>query len=188
MLDTYLGVAVATALGGLVIPIPEEAVLLLVGYGTATGLTTFWPTIVVCWLSLLCSDFIIFSLSRHGSRLLFRVQNRISQTKFHTYEEHMKLHAGKTIFVLRFTPGLRLLSMLLAGSRHIKTRTFIYADALALSIYVPLAIFIGFHFHANLTRIITQVQAVRHALSLIAVLIVGILIVLFVRKRFFTNS
>ncbi len=94
----------------------------------------------------------------------------------------MMRHSGKGIFALRFVVGLRFFAPLLAGSLKIKWEKFFFYNLMALFVYVPLIIFLGYHFHNNLLAIISGVELVRHVIFAVVLVLGGYLIAILHRK------
>lgn len=185
---SYLGIALFVAGGGYVIPIPEEIFLLLIGYLAAADFVNIWISLGVCFVMILLSDFFVYNLAAHGSRLLLGYQAKVKPEKMNKYEALMREHAGKTIFLLRFVFGVRFLSILIAGSLRVKPKLFLTADFLALLIYVPALIFVGFHFHNSFTVLVTTVEGVRRLFSFITLVTLAIMITFYIRHRFLNSK
>jgi membrane protein DedA with SNARE-associated domain len=179
---SYVGIFVLLSLGGYAVPLPEEVLLLLVGYMAATGFINLWVALAVSIAGVLTGDFVLFALARHHSHYIEKFQHRLSPRLFQRYRGLLEVHPGKTIFVLRFIVGLRFLGPVVSGSVGISQRVYQTYDALAVAVYVPLFIFLGFHFQADLTSLLTRVVLVRHFVTLAVVGLVGIVISLWVHR------
>jgi membrane protein DedA with SNARE-associated domain len=94
-----------------------------------------------------------------------------------------KEHVGRTIFLSRFIVGLRFFGPVFAGMMKAPWRVFLTYHLLAMSIYVPFFVFIGYHFHRSFLRVLTQVEFVKHIVFTILLVIIGTVIVHHTRKR-----
>jgi membrane protein DedA with SNARE-associated domain len=184
---SYLGIFVVMVLAGHLVPLPEEILLLLVGYAAASGLFNVYAITIVAALGIVTGDNILYWLSLHGNYYIEKLKKRIKPEKLDFYEKLIKSHAGKTIFVSRFIVGMRFLAPLLAGSLKVKKRTFQFFNSLAVAIYVPFIIFLGYHFHNDFIEVVIKVKFFRHLIFLALLTILGLLISLFVTKKFLRN-
>ena len=182
---SYFGIFVIGALVGYLIPFPEEIFLLVVGYIAGTGLYNLYLATLFAILGVLTGDNILFWLSRYKlSGIVDKVNKQLDKHKIMKYRHLMKEHIGKTIFTLKFIVGLRIFSPFLAGSMKVKWRIFQLFNLLAVLIYIPILVFLGFHFHNKLALVITGVELVRHLIFLLVLLLIGFLISVFVKNKY----
>ncbi|MFH0987998.1 MAG: DedA family protein [Parcubacteria group bacterium] len=184
----YLGLFIILAFVGFLIPFPEEIVLLAIGYLAAIGNNVIWYVLAVALLGVFCGDCLIFFLAGHGSRLINFMTGRLAPKKMAKYEALFHKNAPHAIMAMRFIPGLRIISPIMAAAHHVKWQVFIISDIIALFIYVPLYTFIGYFFHQNLALIFSRVMIMRHYVFVATLMVVLIGICLFVRKRFSNNK
>ncbi len=173
---SYAGIYLFGASIGLLLPVPEEIFLILLGYLAGSGLL-FGNLYFACVLALcgvMTGDLAIYLLARGGRQGTKFMQGRLKEEALHRYEELFKEHQSKVVFALRFLPGLRSLSALLAGSHGMGFRRFIMLDLLAVLIQVPAYFFLGYHFHSAVTKVLSRVEFAKRA----AILILAVLAVL----------
>lgn len=185
---SYLGIFVIISFGGIVIPLPEEVLLLLVGYVSALGYSALLPAILVGIAGVLAGDSALYALSRSQNRYIAFITSRLNPARLARYQEQMKLHTGKTLFLLRFVVGLRFFGPIVAGVMQITWLKFIFFDTLAALIYVPFFVLLGYHFQSRIVWLIGTVEVVRHALFLGLAFLIGIIISYGVLKKFFNGS
>lgn len=181
---SYFGTFVLMVLSGHLVPVPEEVVLLLVGYASGIGLSNVYFTAVFAMLGVIVGDSMLFYLSRHGNRYVEKLKNRIAPQKLAKYERMMSAHAGKTIFASRFIVGMRFFSPILAGMLKIKWRTFLAWNIPAIIIYVSFFIFLGYHFNTDIARLITEVKLARHIIFILLITVIGLILSYFIGKKF----
>ena len=182
---SYFGIFVLVALSGYVLPIPEEISLLIAGYIAGAGFNNVYITLIPAIFGVLVGDNVLFWLSRfQGSKLIDKLRGKVRKHEIMKYKALMRHHMGKTIFILRFVVGLRFFGPFLAGSMKTKWRIFQIYNLLAVLIYVPIIVFLGYHFHNKLAVVITEVEIVRHLIFIVFLAVVGYMISLFVRKKF----
>jgi len=182
---SYLGILVIGALVGYLIPLPEEIFLLVVGYIAGTGAYNVYAATIFAILGVLAGDNILFFLSKYNaSKIVGKLIKRLNKHEIMKYKHLMKKHIGKTIFTLKFIVGLRIFSPFLAGSMRVKWRIFQFYNFLAVAVYIPILVFLGYHFHNKIAIVITSVEIVRHLIFVLALMVVGVLISIFIKKKY----
>lgn len=185
---SYFGIFLSVSLAGYIIPLPEEVMLLLAGYIAGFGFNLY-AVVLAAILGVLTGDSVLFWLSRYeGSKLVEKLKRRVDKHELNKYRNLMKEHIGKTIFILRFVVGLRFLSPFLAGSMKIKWKKFLFYNTLAAIVYVPIVVFLGYHFHNQLVALVTSFEIARHIIFLLFLAVIGILISVFLKKKFYTHG
>ncbi len=144
-----------------IIPIPEELVLILVGYFAGYGFAEFDKILVIGVIGVLIGDNLLFLISKHSSYYINKVKTLMPK-KFAKYEKHMKKHMGKTIFLLRFVVGLRFLSPVIAGSAKVNNFKFFLFDFFAVIIFVPVFLYLGYNFSAVISIIINKILLIKN--------------------------
>jgi len=182
---SYFGIVISLAFSGYIVPLPEEIVLLLVGYLAGFGFFDIYWALAMSVLGVFLGDAIVFWLGLKGGGLMGRIKSRMRPDKIARYEEFMRRHAGRSIFLLRFVVGLRFLSPLFAVSLGIKFSKFQFYDFLAIMIYVPIVVFLGYAFHQNISLLIGKAQAVRHVVFTVLEVGVGVIIGFAAHNLFF---
>ncbi|MEI6398988.1 MAG: DedA family protein [Pseudomonadota bacterium] len=182
------GVILAVLLAcGFGLPLPEDVTLVAGGILASRDIIDFKFTVAVCMVGVLAGDGTIFFLgSRYGKRLrrakffsLVLPEKRDAAVK-----SIFDKYGDKVIFMARFMPGLRTPLFFATGSYHVPFWKFFMLDGLAALISVPLWVYVGYLFGANLEeleRVMRHAQAgIFLGLGLITVFFVG---VYFLKKR-----
>ena len=180
---SYGGIFLITFFSGYIIPVPEEIVLLSVGYLSSVGVIHLGPAVIVSLLAIFASDCVLFYLAWHHNRYTERLKARLEQSWLAKSRLCSREHISRTIFLLRFVIGFRFVGPVLAGSLHTRWLTFILADLSALLISVPIFIFLGFHFNASFVSLVTRVEATRHLIFIVVMIIISLLIARFVHRK-----
>ncbi len=128
---------------GLGLPIPEELVLLVLGYLSAYDILTPVYALMTSFVAILVSDNLGYCIGRYNKKF---IQRFISKQRFMLAKEHMKQHGKKTLFLSRFICGLRVLFPIVAGSVGIPWKTFILIDLSAVLILIPTFFSLGYYF------------------------------------------
>jgi membrane protein DedA with SNARE-associated domain len=175
---SYLGIFGVSLLANMIIPVPEEVVLLAFGYLAGTGVVNGFILVPIIIGGLLISDSILYYLSKKGDRFITWLYNKFFSKRLDDKKEWLLLHIEKVIFFSRFLIQLRFLGPFLAGQAKVKWRTFLTYELSALVIYVPLLIWIGSYFRNRVKFIISGIGAIRNAV----LIFVGILFLVFISK------
>lgn len=181
---SYLGIFLWFLFTQLVVimPIPEEAVLLSIGYVSATGVWNPFISGPIAMGTLLLADNIFYFLARSGNRYVRRVTGKSDSSLRQRAESGMKRNMPKTLFGLTFVPRLRFFGPILAGALRVRWWVFLIVDASAVFIFVAIYVSIGFFFHNSLVALFKNLAAFQHALVIGAIVVIAI-IVAFVAKR-----
>jgi len=171
----YLALFSVLILAGVGFLLPEEITLLGGGFLVYGGFSNLIITILVCFLGITIGDFIIFSLGRKWGNDIIKHRYLacfISEKRLNRAKKFFKGHGMKTVFIARFVPGFRAVTFATAGTLKMKVSHFITINSLAAMISVPLLVFIGYLFGANIDLI---VKVVTRADALIIISITSVI-------------
>jgi membrane protein DedA with SNARE-associated domain len=181
---SYAGIFITLGFLGHFIPLPEEVLLLIVGYIVSLGFGNLWIVIVVSLIAGASGDILLYWLSRNGNKLLSRFDNNKDKKKIARYEHLMENYGGKTIFTFRLIVGLRFFGPVVAGSAKVPWRKFVFYDIMALSVFYPFLITAGYIFHSNLQNLITDISILSHVIFFAVVGLLTIILTLYYKKSF----
>lgn len=109
----------------------------------------------------------------------------LSPRRFSQIQRKFKKYGLGLLFVARFLPGLRSPIYLVSGmSRRVSFITFILMDGMAALISVPVWIYLGYFFADNLDLLMVYVGDVQKAIYLALGLVIAIILVIYLKKRF----
>lgn len=185
---SYLGIFVSLVFVGYIVPLPEEVVLMSVGYFIGTGHVHPLLALLVAIIAVVAGDTILFYLSRSGSKLVALLIKRLRRHHIMKHESAMRDHMGKTIIFTRFIVGIRLLGPFLAGSSGTSYRKFLGFDFLTVIVYAPILIGLGFYFHKHFFKLVANVMIIRHVVLAIAVVVLGGLIAWYMERQVLFNK
>jgi undecaprenyl-diphosphatase len=182
---SYTGIFVWFLLSQLIIvmPIPEEAVLLSIGYVSATGVWNPFIAAAIALATLLVADNIFYFLARSGNRFVERLVKRSDGGAFAKAQRQMKRNMPRTVFTLTFIPRLRFFGPILAGALKLRWPAFFLADSSALLIHVGVYVSLGYIFHSSLVALFKKTTLVHHAIFVAAIIVIGVLVGVVARKR-----
>jgi membrane protein DedA with SNARE-associated domain len=148
---SYVAIVLLMLVGSVGLPFPEELVLLAAGYVSSLGYMNIYGALIVSLLAVLGGDMLGFLIGWRGGKLFRRL---LSEERFVKIERYFEQHGSKTIFLSRFLTGVRVFFPIAAGATKMKFKEFIFWDALAAIIWVPLTVMAGYLFGAFLPVII----------------------------------
>lgn len=174
---SYLGIFIFTIFSGYIIPIPEEIILLIVGYMASDGLIHLLPAILVVIVAFIIGDNILFRLTLKNNKHVTKFIHEVLSLKIIAkHKGFFEKNIGLTVFLTRFIPFLRFVSPVFAGYVKAKEKTFMLFNTLAIVIYAPFMIWVGYFFHEYFNQIVNQIGRVRHIAIILLWVIVGLLI------------
>jgi len=174
---SYIGIFFFAVFSGYLMPIPEEIILLIVGYMISTGFIHFIPSMLVVIAAFIIGDNILFRLTvknnKHVTKFIHEVLSLkvISKNKA-LFERHINL----TIFLSRFIPFLRFVGPVFAGYVKAKEKTFTFFNTLAIVIYTPFLLWVGYFFNSYFNEISSEIIKARHIGVIFLWIIVGLII------------
>jgi len=180
---SYVGIAAFFGSFGYVMPVPEEAVLTVLGYLAGIGKFNFFLVFIASVAGVLIGDSIFYWLAYRGGKYFDRLKNKIGKGELLKYEKLAADNIGKTLLASRFFIGFRFVGPLIAGSAKIRWRTFLFYDSLIILVYSGFFMFLGFYFRHRLPHIIMAVERSRSLLLAATALILVILSLKLLRKK-----
>ena len=161
---SYGGVFIASLLANVVVPVPEEVVLLAIGYVARSAGWSLFIIFPLVMAGLLASDLVLYYFSKKGNRLIMAFYNRIFKSRLDDRRHWLEKNVNKVIFFSRFLVQLRFLGPFFAGQTKVTWKVFIGYELLAMLIYVPLVVGAGWMFHNSVDHIINGINVVRNVI------------------------
>lgn len=169
----YIGIFLLLFLGGLGLPIPEDAVLIVGGYLCYEGYTSFYLTIPFAVIGAVAGDFTVYFIGR-GLGLGFisfgyprRFLSKKRQVKIRDY---FNKYGNMTIFFARFFAGFRMAVYFVAGSIKVKAPRFILVDSLGALVSVPIVTSLGYLFGEQIKSLLLIMRRVQYSFLIIFVI------------------
>ena len=141
------GLGLSLFLGGLGLPIPENPLLIGAGYAISQGLASPIQGIPIWYGAILLGDMALFA----GVRWLFMwppmnalITRMVGAKRLSLYQELFYQKGGWTLFLARFTFGIRAAAYVAAGAAKYPWLRFIAVDAISVGIQVIIFLGIGF--------------------------------------------
>jgi membrane protein DedA with SNARE-associated domain len=173
---------------GLGVPIPEDVSLLTMGYMTYLPMPDGSPrphaglvlATVIAYSAVMVGDGIMFSLGRRFGMPLARRRPFswvINEKRLVRARGFITKHGPKVLFAARFMPGVRTVVFFVCGTLGEPYRRFAFFDGLAALLSVPLFIWAGWYWGAEIDWVIERARHLEYgvvgAMVLITVLMVA---------------
>jgi membrane protein DedA with SNARE-associated domain len=169
----YVGIALILVLGGLGLPVPEEAPIILAAV-LSKGQRMWWPfALTSCFVGVLVGDFIVYFIGYfYGEKVLslpltrkFLTRSRETQIKGYFHR-----HGFKILILGRFAVGFRTAAYLTAGILQLPVLRLFLTDVFAASLSTLLMFGLGWIF-AN--QIESSFDKLKHWVMAIAALVLA---------------
>jgi membrane-associated protein len=180
---SYFGVFFLLALLDVLIPLPEEIILVMIGYTVYFSTLDPFLTILIAIAAFLGGDNITFWLSRGGNRLIARITTKKAAPLIERYAGNMRSKAGVTLLIMTFVPSIRFFAPIVAGSVRTPWKVFILYDFVAVGLYVSLYLLAGYFFHSQINGIIKEFETLGHLMIYVFLLAIGLALGIFLKKQ-----
>jgi len=171
---------------GFGLPVPEDITLIAAGILAARDIIDFNTAVALCLLGVLLGDGTVFWLGRHyGTRLrgsrIFSVI--LPEKRDAAVKAIFQKYGDRVIFMARFMPGLRTPLFFATGSYHVSFWKFLFLDGFAALISVPLWVYVGYLFGANLEELEKVVRKAQFGIYAVLVALVAVFIAAYYLKK-----
>ena len=146
-------------------------------YAKTLGL---YKTVIVCFIGVLSGDITIYSIGRRWGYILLEhrfFRQFITKDRIAIVERYFKKYGGKTIFFVRFLPGLRATTYWTAGLFDYGIGKFLLFDCLAAFISVPTIIYLTYYFGGEIDQTIAFVKKAKYGAYIVVGVVAFFLIV-----------
>lgn len=183
----YLGIFLLLVLGGIGLPFPEDAILLLSGFLLAQDIIKPLPAFLVVYSGLLMTDFSLYFVGKkYGRRIVEhkRFHRIISPEKLLKLEERFKKWGYLVVFFGRHFLGLRAQIFLAAGVMRMSAINFLIADAISALFTIGLWGGVGYLGGNSIQILKKDITRIEHiAIAVLMILLVGGIIFIYFKNR-----
>lgn len=169
---SYLGVFIWFLVFDQITPIPEEVVLVTLGYLSNHGLLNPIGAAVAALTGLVIIDNTYFYAATSGKRLFRRFHKNTNKGLVEKFKLRVQENAWQTLLIMAFFPKLRFLGPIVAASAGLTWKKFLLIDIVGAVAYVTFYMLLGIFFEHQLKIITDEIESLQHSLFAI---IVGIL-------------
>jgi membrane protein DedA with SNARE-associated domain len=181
------GVLLACGIG---LPLPEDIPLVAAGYLLWDGTFSVIPTFLITMAGVLIGDAMLFYL---GKRLGFRFlkpgkdgKSLFKPKRVLAAYAYFRKYGDKIVFFARFIVGFRGMVFFMAGALKMKFTRFLFLDALAAVLSIPLWILLGnrlgHYFGDEISDLLLRLKDIKHVLTIVIFIVVLIVILRFILK------
>lgn len=181
---TYGGMFGLALITNMIVPVPEEIILLIVGYFTAKGHFNFLISYAIFVTGMFISDTVLYYMAYKGARITRRLRNKVENHRHLKDQGFVHRNIKLIIVASRFLMYLRWIGPVLSGVAKVRYKTFAVYNALALAVYVPFVLWLGHYFENYIDQIISDVNRIRNVFLLILSIIVLSVLSRIINKKF----
>ena len=181
---SYFGIFFLLILGGIGLPFPEDATLILTGFLVAQNVIKPVQAFLTVYSGLLISDFFLYWVGKKYGRMLVlqkRFQKIISPEQLTGLEEKFKRRGVWVVLIGRHFIGLRAQIFLVAGVMRMSAIKFLLVDGATSLFTIALMGGIGYAGGNSAEVLKKNVKRIEH----IAILVLVILITGWIIYKYF---
>jgi membrane protein DedA with SNARE-associated domain len=168
------------------LPIPEDLALIIAGFWISSGHSDAVAMVLVCYLGVLTGDLIIFRAGRMAGPAIFRrrwIRSRLKSKRLRKLRKGLSERAFLTVLVARHVFYLRTVTFLLCGAVRMPFARFLFADAVAALVTVPLVVGLGYLFGDYQNELLMMVKQAKYTLGTMAFFVGTYVVVRYLTKR-----
>lgn len=157
-------------------PWSEELVILGSGYFVSTGGLSYLAAVCWCWGGILTGDTIIYLLGRFAGERVYGwpvLRSHLKPARRRRFNTSFLKNGTKVVFLARFVPGVRMVAYLVAGNLRMSYTKFVILDSIGAALTVPISVWLGWKFAANLDWVLDIMHQFRVPLLILAVIVVA---------------
>jgi membrane protein DedA with SNARE-associated domain len=177
----YVGIFALLILGGIGLPFPEDATLILSGFLVAHEVINPFPTFLIIYAGLLVSDFFLYSVGKKYGRMIVehkKFRRIISHDRLSKLEEKFKKGDVWVILIGRHFLGLRAQVFLVAGVMRMPAIKFLIADATTALLTIALMGGIGYVGGNSIQILKKDLTRIEHIAIVVLMILLSVWIVL----------
>jgi membrane protein DedA with SNARE-associated domain len=143
-------IALALLLGGLGLPVPENPALVGGGYAIYRGVVATIPGLCLWYVAIICGDIVLFAVARWFFRRPSPsgwLKRWAGKKRFDRYQRAFLSWGGWTLFLARFTFGIRAVAYFAAGAASYPWIRFLLVDS--ASVAIQMLVFVGIGYYAG---------------------------------------
>ena len=167
----YVGLFTLLILGGVGLPFPEDATLILCGFLISNEIVKPVPAILSAYAGLLLADFILYLFGRKYGRMIVtnkRFHKIISPERLMSIEERFNKRGSLVILFGRHLWGFRAQLFIVSGVMRMPALKFILVDAFTSIFTMALMIGAGYVGGNSLQVLRKDISRIEHAAIFLA--------------------
>jgi membrane protein DedA with SNARE-associated domain len=168
----YIGLFVLLILGGIGLPFPEDATLILCGFLVSHDVVKLIPALTVVYPGLLLADYFLYYVGKKYGRMIVtnkRFHRIISPERLLSIEEQFNKRGPLVILFGRHLWGLRAQLFIVSGVMRMPALKFILLDAFTSIFTMALMIGAGYVGGNSLQILRKNILRIEHAAIFLAI-------------------
>jgi membrane protein DedA with SNARE-associated domain len=160
-------------------PWSEELVILGSGYFVSEGDLGYLQAVCWCWGGILAGDTVIYMLGRYAGDRVYNwpvLRSHLKPARRRRFNDSFLKNGTKVVFFARFVPGVRMVAYLVAGNLRMSYSKFVILDSIGAALTVPISVYLGWKFAANLDFVLEKMHQFRIPLLILASIVVAIVV------------
>lgn len=169
---------------GLGMPLNGDLIMLFLGTMSGLGKFNLLLLIILCTLGIFIGDAIMHLIGRQVGIKIFRMwpfYKIATPKRIFKALKFSKRYGSKVVFLARFLPGTRCVTVLTSGVFKVPYPKFLLMNFLGLALYCPILISFGYYFISSLNE--AKEKALPLLLTLFAIALIGLLVFSFFRAQ-----
>jgi membrane protein DedA with SNARE-associated domain len=183
----YLGLFALLILGGIGLPFPEDATLILCGFLIQQGTVRAAPALIIVYAGMLLADIFLYYMGRHFGRKVIALpifRKMISPKRLAWLEEKFLKRGSWIILAGRHVGGLRAQIFIVSGIMRMPALKFILFDGISAIGTIALMVGLGYAGGDSLEAVQRDLSKIKH-LGLLALVVVFVLFLFYLSFRAF---
>lgn len=177
---SYVGIFLWFVFFDQITPIPEELVLITMGFLANQGHLNPVLAGVTALAGLIIIDNVYYGFGHSGKMLFQRWRKPSEIALVERFKKRIQLRAWETIFMMSYFPKLRFITPFLAAAANINWVRFAIINATSSATYVTLYILLGIFFEHQLEAIKLEVLMIYITVFTI---IIGIIVFVWIFRK-----
>lgn len=154
---SYLGIFLWFVFFDQITPIPEELILITMGFLSNQGHLNAALGGAAALTGLVIVDNVFYWFGKSGKFIYRRLRKPSGKVMIEKFKSRIQKHAWQTIFMMSYFPKLRFITPFLAAAAGIRWQRFAVINATSSATYVCLYILLGIFFERQLKEIKLEV-------------------------------
>ena len=145
--SVFWAIALSLFVGALGFPIPENPILMVGGYALFKQVGPPATSLGLWYVALLTGDTVLFAIAYwffNRPLLSAFLKRSVGAKRLESYQKAFASRGGWTLFLARFTFGIRAVAYVAAGAAHYSWRRFLVLDGISVAVQVILFVGIGY--------------------------------------------
>ncbi len=159
--------------------VPGEAVMLIAAFVASQGKFSIFAVAFVAFAGAFIASNLGYLIGRSGGRpVIERYGERfwISRNRIERAEEYFDRHGHHTVFVTRFTAGIKNFVPALAGASHMNYLIFVGYLTAGLVIWIAALAALGYFFGSNWPLVASILKAFGWAILILIAIVAGLIL------------